>query len=220
MIMARRTTIDPQRGDARSRLLAAGRDVIREKGYAATTVDDLCRHAGVTKGAFFHHFASKEALGVTVAEAWNAAATALFAAAGYQELEDPLARLLGYVAFRKALIAGEIAQFSCLAGTLLQEVYASSPPLRDAAARAILDNAAALEATIAEAMRVHGAAEGITPAGLARHTQAVLQGSFLLAKATGDAGAARESLDHLARYLELAFGRPSRAGGLEDTEET
>src|SRR5690606_2316548 len=53
MIMARRTTIDPQRGDARSRLLAAGRDVIREKGYAATTVDDLCRHAGVTKGAFF-----------------------------------------------------------------------------------------------------------------------------------------------------------------------
>lgn len=39
-------------------------DVIRAQGLHATTVDDLCAAAGVTKGAFFHHFATKEALAV------------------------------------------------------------------------------------------------------------------------------------------------------------
>jgi hypothetical protein len=46
---------------------SAARDTIRAKGLAATTVDDLCRAADVTKGAFFH-FGSKDALGIAAAE--------------------------------------------------------------------------------------------------------------------------------------------------------
>jgi TetR/AcrR family transcriptional regulator, transcriptional repressor for nem operon len=207
--MARPTVTDPHRGDARTRLLDAGRDVIRAKGYAATTLDDLCLEAGVTKGAFFHHFQNKEALGVAVAQEWNAAARALFAAGRYHELGDPLERVLGYVAFRKHLIVGELAQFTCLAGTVLQEVYDSSPPLREVCARSILDDAAALQADIAEAMALHGAVGEWTAQSLARHMQAVIQGSFILAKATGDRETAREGLDHLARYVELLFPCPA-----------
>ena len=40
--------------DPRSRLLDAAVQVIRTKGYAATTVDDVCAAAGVTKGSFLH----------------------------------------------------------------------------------------------------------------------------------------------------------------------
>ena len=58
-----------RRGDARPALLDAALSVFRAQGYAGTSVDDLCRAAGVTKGAFFHHFASKEA---------NATATEIF----------------------------------------------------------------------------------------------------------------------------------------------
>ena len=53
---------------ARHKLLAAGMLLIRTKGYAATTVDELCAAADVTKGAFFHHFKSKDAFGVAVAD--------------------------------------------------------------------------------------------------------------------------------------------------------
>ncbi|MBL9052404.1 MAG: helix-turn-helix transcriptional regulator, partial [Tabrizicola sp.] len=44
----------PPRGEARARLIEAARSLVRHKGFAATSVDELCAAAGVTKGAFFH----------------------------------------------------------------------------------------------------------------------------------------------------------------------
>jgi TetR/AcrR family transcriptional repressor of nem operon len=60
-------------------------------------------------------------------------------------------------------------------------------------------------------MREHGAQGGWTPESLALHTQAVIQGSYILAKAKGSAAAAAESLDHLRRYIELLFQAPRKS---------
>lgn len=204
--MPRPTRQHPERGDARTRLLEAARDVIRSKGYAATSVEDLCNAAAVTKGSFFHHFKSKEGLGVAAAQFWADTTSAFFASAPYHEPADPLDRLLAYVAFRKAIIEGEMAEFTCLVGTMAEEVHATSPAIRDACGASIFGHAATLEADIAAAMRQHGVS-GVTAASLARHTQAVIQGAFVLAKAGDDPELARESLDHLDRYIRLLFGR-------------
>lgn len=203
--MPRPTKQSPERGNARTRLLEAARDVIRAKGFAATSVDDLCRTADVTKGAFFHHFASKEALGVAAAEFWTEQVTPFFAAAPYHQPADALDRVLAYVAFRKAIIAGDIYEFTCLVGTLAQEVHASAPDIRDACGRSIFGHAVTLEADIEQARRDRGIRADWTAASLARHTQAVLQGGFVLAKAGNDPDLARESLDHLDRYIRHLF---------------
>lgn len=203
--MSRPTKHQPERGDARTRLLEAARDLIRAKGFAATSVDELCRAAGVTKGAFFHHFESKEALGVAAAAYWAETTTALFENAPYRRHDDPLERLLGYVEFRKTIVDGDLGEFTCLVGTMTQEVYGSHPAIRDACAASIFGHAATLEPDVAAAMKARGIEADWTPASLARHTQAVLQGAFILAKATGDAATARESIDHLKRYLTLLF---------------
>jgi TetR/AcrR family transcriptional repressor of nem operon len=203
--MPRPTKYDPERGDARTRLLEAARDIIRMQGFTATTVDDLCKSAGVSKGAFFHHFESKEALGVAAAAYWAETTSAFFAGAPYQEHTDPYDRLIGYIAFRKDIIEGELAEFTCLVGTMTQEIYDSHPAIRDACAASIFGHAATLEPVIKEAMEARGLVADWTPASLAVHTQAVLQGAFILAKATGDSAVARESVDHLKRYIELLF---------------
>jgi TetR/AcrR family transcriptional regulator, transcriptional repressor for nem operon len=193
---------------ARDRLLDAALRIIREKGYAATTVDDLCAAAGVTKGAFFHHFASKEALGVAAAGHWSVMTGALFAAADYHRPEDPLDRVLAYLDFRDALVAGTIPEFTCLVGTMVQEVHESSPGIRDAGFASIAGHATTLEADIAAAMVRYGAPVGVTAKSLALHTQAVIQGGFILAKGSGDPDLTRDSIVHLKRYVRLLFKRP------------
>lgn len=203
--MARPTKHDPENGDARTRLLAAARDIIRAKGYAGTSLDDLCRGAGVTKGAFFHHFKSKEALGVAAAQDWAETTGAFFATAPYHVPEDPLERLLAYVDFRQAMIAGAFHEFSCLVGTMAQEVHATSPAIRDACGASMLGHAGTLEADIEAAIERHGVVGDWDAASLARHTQAVIQGAFVLAKGGNDAALARETLDHLRRYISLLF---------------
>lgn len=203
--MPRPTKQEPERGDARTRLLEAARDVIRSKGFTATTVSDLCEAAGVTSGAFFHNFKSKEAMGVAAAEYWSETTSEFFRAAPYHAHKDPLDRVLGYIDFRGAIIDGELAEFTCLVGTMAQEVYRTHPDIRDACAASILGHATTLESDIAAAVASRGIRADWTPASLARHTQAVLQGAFILAKATGDREVARESVDHLRRYIELLF---------------
>lgn len=190
---------------AREKLLDAALSTIRAQGYAGTSVDDLCRAAGVTKGAFFHHFPSKEALAVEAAARFAAMADGLFAQAPFQSAADPLDRILGYVAFRRDIIAGELVDFTCLVGTMVQEAYFSSPAIRAACEAAIFGHAATLEPDIAAALAARGM-QG-DAASIARHTQAVIQGAFILAKASRNPGLARESIDHLHRYLTLLFNK-------------
>jgi TetR/AcrR family transcriptional repressor of nem operon len=197
---------------ARDRLLDAALGVIRAKGFSATSVDDLCAAAGVTKGAFFHHFESKEALGVAAANHWSEVTGAFFASAHYHAPADPLERVFGYLAFRREIIEGDLPEFTCLVGTMAQELHQTSPAIVAACEASISAHAERVEADIAAAMRERGldpsgAGTGWSASSLALHMQAVLQGAFILAKATGGPDIARESVDHLVRYVRLLFGK-------------
>ncbi len=191
-------------GSSRTKLLDAALGVIRAKGYSATSVDEICAAAGVSKGAFFHNFASKEALGVEAANHWSDVTGKLFAEAPYHQLADPLDRVMGYLDLRSALLDGPVEEFTCLVGTMVQEAFGSSHLIRAACEASITGHAQKLEADLAEALALRGIT-GVTAHGLALHTQAVLQGAFILAKATGGPGVARESVVHLKRYLQMLF---------------
>ena len=194
---------------ARDKLLTAGFAVIRSKGYAGTTVDELCAAAGVTKGAFFHHFKSKEALGVAAADYWSEFTGALFASAPYHDHADPLDRVLGYIDFRRMLLAGDLPDYTCLVGTMVQETYLTAPAIRDACHASITGHAHTLVPDIQAAMEARGMREvGWSAESLALHTQVVLQGAFILAKAEDSVSVAIDSVDHLKRYVTLLFSHP------------
>ncbi len=201
----------PRPGGARAKLLDAARDIVRSKGFNATSVDELCAAAGVTKGAFFHHFASKEALGVAAADYWSATTSELFASAPYHAHPDPLDRLLAYIDFRSELLAGEIEEFTCLVGTMVQEVHNSSNAIRAACDASISGHAATLEADI-EAAMAQNSVTVTTARSLAMHTQTVLQGAFIMAKAKDGPAIAHDSVAHLKRYFEMLFKRVPQEG--------
>lgn len=200
-------TPEPAPHESKARLLDAALLAIRARGYSATTVDDICRTAGLTKGSFFHHFESKEDLALAAAMHFSAMADGLFATAPYRTLPDPVDRLLGYVDFRKSILAGELPEFTCLLGTMVQESYDTHPSIRAACDAGISAHAASLEADIAEAMEQSGIDIDWSAASLALYTQAVIQGAFILAKAKHGPQVARDCLDHLRRYLQMLFER-------------
>jgi TetR/AcrR family transcriptional regulator, transcriptional repressor for nem operon len=130
---------------------------------------------------------------------------------------DPLHRVLGYLEFRKALLKGGVARCSCLAGTRMQEVYATHAEPGDASDASISGQATMLEADIAEAMKLYGVRATWSAQSLTLYVQAVLQGAFILAKAEGRPAGAAASIDHLGRHIELLFksgtGRKRRLTG-------
>jgi TetR/AcrR family transcriptional repressor of nem operon len=207
--------------ESKSALLDAALSVFRTKGYTATRVEDVCEAAELTKGSFFHHFTSKEALAIEVAEHWIAVTGPKFASAAYRTLPDPLDRLLAYIDFRKALLKGTLPEITCFAGTLIQEVYKTHPAVRDACEKSITGHVATLVEDIDEAMRLYGVDRSFSAESLALYTQAVIQGAFILAKAKQGPAVAVDCMDHLRRHIELLFaprrpaatrGRPKQKG--------
>jgi TetR/AcrR family transcriptional repressor of nem operon len=196
--------------ESKTKLLDAALHLIRAKGYAATTVDDICHKAGVTKGSFFHHFKKKDELALAAAAYFNATTSGFFTTAPYRKMKDPLDRLLGYVDFRREILQGELPEYTCLLGTMVQETYATHPDIRAACDQALsshIDDV--LLEDIKAAKKLYAPKATWSAEGLGYFIQSVLQGGFIFAKAKQNPNVARESLTHLRRYLEAVFNQPN-----------
>ncbi|MEH6755958.1 MAG: TetR/AcrR family transcriptional regulator [Parasphingorhabdus sp.] len=195
----------PPKSGARTKLLGAAIKLVRKNGFSATSVDQLCAEAGVSKGAFFHHFTNKDALGAAAADYWTETSSALFMKADYNRHDDPLDRYFGYLDFREEIATGAVEEFTCYAGTSLQECYGSSDAIRGAAYDSIAGHSARLAADLDQAIAKYGAPEGVTGMSLGSYTQAALQGAFILAKGRGNATPVHEAISHLRRYAQMLF---------------
>jgi len=174
----------PKPPATRELLIRAASELIRRHGYDATSVEAICREAGVSKGAFFHHFASKQDLAVHALKSWDEFGAALFAGAPFAQLADPLERLLACMDAQIEFFGRPELLKSCLAGTVAQEVSATHPELRGAAQLCFAhagERFAALLRDAAESRAVDLAAPAYADLWMA-----ALQGALVLAKASHD----------------------------------
>ncbi|MBI3452236.1 MAG: TetR/AcrR family transcriptional regulator [Rhodospirillales bacterium] len=198
----------------RDRLLAAAQRLILAQGFAGTTVDDICAAAGLTKGAFFHHFDSKETLCRAAAESWAQQGTDMFAAAPAFARDDPRERVLDFVDFLAARIVDPAMPFGCLIGALSLETAETAPKIQAVCARTFDASAAAFKVHLDAAKAQYAPAADFDTWDLAYHLFAVFEGAMVLAKASGDRQIVARHLnlyrEHLSRLLGTVEKRTPR----------
>lgn len=126
------STTKPRRGrppknprgsdDTRALLIRSGVELLTEQGFVASGLDQILKTVGVPKGSFYHYFASKEAFGLAVLDAYDD----YFAAKLDRHLLDntipPLTRLRGFVDDARQGMARHDYKRGCLVGNLGQEI--------------------------------------------------------------------------------------------------
>lgn len=183
--------------NVRDQLITASLATLHRQGFNATSVQDITEAAGVPKGSFYNHFASKEALGVEVVRLYSERAAALQGVLQDASLA-PLTRLQRYFDALVQLNAGGEFACGCLLGNFSTELSAQSAPIRMEVSTSFEQWAAALATVIAQAQQ-DGSVRATEPAAeLAQAAIDAWQGAVLRAKAEQN----RSPLD---RFMHTLF---------------
>ncbi|MBI4597621.1 MAG: TetR/AcrR family transcriptional regulator [Candidatus Omnitrophica bacterium] len=194
----------------KDRLLEAAEKLMLAQGYAATTVDEICEAAKLTKGSFFHYFESKEHLGRELLERFcRHAGEQMRSAVGGVDV-DPLRRVYAFIDFGIKMAAQCGTEQGCLLGTFAQELSETNPAMRDQCAKAFARWAQWLKQDLDAAKAKHAPKAAIDTQSLADHFIAIMEGAKILAKAKRDPSIEEQSLGHLRRYVQSLFERTPR----------
>ena len=196
----------------RERILDVAQRLVLERGFAATSVDAVIAGASASKGGFFHHFRSKNELGLALLERYAAADKRLleeFMAAAEAESDDPAEQLVAFVR-RFEQVAAELApaQPGCLFVSFIYESQLAGDGSRDLIADSIRDWRERLLEKLEAAARLHPPVVSVDLASLADHVFTVFEGGFILVRAMDEPQHLPAQLAHVRHYLELLFALP------------
>ncbi|MCP5366244.1 MAG: TetR/AcrR family transcriptional regulator [Hyphomicrobiales bacterium] len=118
------------RDGTRARLVRRGIEVLTEKGFASTGIDEILRREGVPKGSFYHYFASKDDFGAAVIDGYADYFAAKLDRWLLEADRAPLDRLRDFVADARAGMARHGFRRGCLIGNLGQEMGATHDDFR------------------------------------------------------------------------------------------
>lgn len=181
--------------------------LMRSQGYNATTVDDICSEAGVTKGGFFHYFSSKQDIAQAALERFREGMTSDYAQAPFRQLADPLDRVLGRLDYAiRSAVESHLTK-GCLIGMFAQELSSTHPELREACQQAFLRIAKDLETDLVKARAVHSPKFDFDPKHLSLLYVSVIQGSLMMAKAAGNNDVLRQNLEQFRNQVQNLFSR-------------
>jgi TetR/AcrR family transcriptional repressor of nem operon len=171
--------------ESKERLLAAAKALFLARGYAATSVDAICEHAGLTKGSFYHFFDSKADLGQAVLEWSLAKGGDLLGNGPHNAISDPVEHGLAYLDHVEAC-AHQLWGSGCLLGNFALELAESDPAMQRTVS-AMFQQVADLLAEKFAPVVAAAPPGSLAPAPeLAEQFLGTLEGSIILAKAHRD----------------------------------
>lgn len=193
---------EPRDADAtRTRLLDVAFAEIYANGFQGLRVDTLLEKARLTKGAFYHHFPSKQALGLAVIDEVLAGMADLVWGDHLKQFDDPIEGIEASVAFALGMLGARCITLGCPINNLAQEMSGIDEAFRERLDRVfhgIIDN-------ISGVLR-RGQDRGIVrsdvdPDAAATFILASVEGSIGLAKSARSADVLDTALREAKRYL-------------------
>jgi len=189
---------------AKEKLLDTAQHLMLAKGYTATSVDEICEAASLTKGSFFHYFASKEDLGKAVLDRYVLSMFQAVRNAPFMKKKDPLQRLYGYIDFMIEVSKDPARRSGCLLGNFAQVLTDTHPEIRTQCAAHFRQWADMMKQELDAAKAAHKV-KGLDTGTLSDHFIALFEGSLMLAKTRQDLEVIANNLRHFKNYLKIIF---------------
>lgn len=185
------------------RLITAARELMLRRGYGATGINDICGAAGVSKGAFYHSFPSKEAIAVVALHSFHRGAMDALASidVGAAAPEERLPLFVDRLAER----APTLWEHGCLLGGLATEMAVESDTLQRQVAEQF-DELAAVVARLAKPFAAALPAGAPGASAIAEDLLAFIEGAIVLSRAHRDPHRLRAALKRHATSLRLLRG--------------
>jgi TetR/AcrR family transcriptional repressor of nem operon len=189
-----------KRDKTRSRIVETAGVLFHERGYTNTSMDDIVRKSGVTKGSVYYHFSSKEELGSAVVS--DLVAQWLSGGASFLKKEDPIRQIVAMFRRTEKELEERECRGGCLFGNLALEVSDLHDGLRESLEEAFLKWEGEVEKVLQE-----GKSRGIlTPAldarAAASFVLASFEGAILLSKVKKNVRVFKSCTESIKAFLE------------------
>lgn len=175
------------------------------QGFAGTSVDMICSEAGVTKGSFFHHFESKEAICRAAVEWWGRMGSSLYNVAWQNTSAGPLKRLHQMLDIMAGFTMRKDQDCVCMVGMMSQELASTNPVMQAACAAELqhwTDNVARM---LAEAKKQLKPSRDFDPKAVAWFLNSLWQGSMLVGKTASSQAMIRANLKIAREFVDSLF---------------
>jgi TetR/AcrR family transcriptional repressor of nem operon len=204
---APRTPRDPEK--TRERILDAAQTLILDAGFGATTVDAVVSRAGITKGAFFHHFASKNALAQAIIErffAWDRAHLDEMRLRAERLASDPLQQLLTLLAlYQEEFETKGNPSEGCLFASFIYEKKLFAPETLDVLRESVLVWRGVMRRKLDEVVKRYPPRREVDLDTLADLFYSITEGAYVMTKTMGDRTLLARQVRELRTLLELLF---------------
>jgi TetR/AcrR family transcriptional repressor of nem operon len=193
----------------REKLLSTAEALVLESGFAATSLDDILKATGFTKGAFFHHFKGKAELARALVERYRRNHARLFerlVAEADAECDDPLDAAMHLLVRFEAFIEAQARPLpGCVYAACTHEGGQFDSTLRDRIADGLRRWSGFYEAKFGAALACYEPRIPITGKELAEMIVAIIEGGLILSRSYGDAHLVARQSRQFRNYLELIF---------------
>ena len=190
-------TTERKRADVK--LMESAQILMLANGYHGTTVDDICKDAGVSKGSFYHFFSSKEELGLSALELYYSVGGARMMSGPFTEETDPRKKLDGFLKQTEENSL-DFWGSGCLLGTFAIDLAETNPDIRSKVAELFENLGDTLSSLFAAVATEQMSAKELTDSYLT-----ALEGSIVMAKSFNEPGRIRQALTLFRKQMEAGL---------------